>query len=282
MNILYLNFGSRVPEVPALIVNEGAPGGGGPFTCQAYGMVEIYDACDAVVVPYVYGEETQAFVAWATLEMRWRENCGALPVILPYGVGPAESELDEVQAAFDIADLGKSSIEMRPRVLPPVLPWLPPDVFNRIRKTKSLEGMPLLGVLGQRLYTMLEELLNDPDADRETYAYYWCDIGRRLPLSPYDGVTTVQRLADDLLRFHGSGPDAETLRKAPRLEHWRQSARPEYVLEGTVFDHPLLGDCREARTSILFRIDPEAGWARTLNRLYRLGTPLSDEPITHH
>jgi hypothetical protein len=40
--------------------------------------------------------------------------------------------------------------------------------------------------------------------------------------------------------------------------------------------HLLIKDGRFVRTSLLRRYAPEAGWALTLNRYYRLGTSMAD------
>ncbi|MGX7743403.1 DUF6634 family protein [Rhodopseudomonas parapalustris] len=44
-------------------------------------------------------------------------------------------------------------------------------------------------------------------------------------------------------------------------------------LAGEVTDHPLLGS-RKIITSQLWWVDPNARWARTLSRFYRLGRPI--------
>jgi len=45
------------------------------------------------------------------------------------------------------------------------------------------------------------------------------------------------------------------------------------ALAGATTGHPLLGDCPIIRTSELFAIDADRGWARTYSRFYRLGRP---------
>jgi hypothetical protein len=65
----------------------------------------------------------------------------------------------------------------------------------------------------------------------------------------------------------------EALSNAPILERWQvdRSLGPAALI-GFVFGHPLFEGGRYVRTSYLVRIVPEAGWARTRNRLYRLGS----------
>lgn len=82
---------------------------------------------------------------------------------------------------------------------------------------------------------------------------------------------TLRSLADDLERLEaGRGPDPLLLARAPLLEGWSvlESASP--VLAGIVTGHPT---CRPGLivTSMVWRLDPNAGWARTTSRLYRLG-----------
>jgi len=289
MKILFVQFGSGAPEVPAIVLSAGAPetAATGEVAYVSADMLEDADDYDAAVVPYlVGGEETGAFLTWGLLKTRWEENGrkGAMPVLLPYGQWPKECEVDDAWAAFEIAEQAVSSILMRPRVLPPVLPRPTVEMCRRIIESRCVAGMPFFQITGQRLYAMLDCLLNDPDQDRDTYAANWHTIGGRFRLSPYDALPTIGRLLDDLVRFHGGGPDPETLENAPTLYNWRQVPRTEYALEGGLADHPLLGDRRYARTSIIFRMDPEAGWARTLNRLYRLRHPApgNDDDIPRH
>ncbi|MFC3692652.1 DUF6634 family protein [Chenggangzhangella methanolivorans] len=69
----------------------------------------------------------------------------------------------------------------------------------------------------------------------------------------------------------------EALAAAPLLERWfvdRSLGKP--CLVGFVSGHPEIVDGRCVRTSLLLRIAPEAGWARTRNRFYRLGRSLDE------
>ena len=52
------------------------------------------------------------------------------------------------------------------------------------------------------------------------------------------------------------------------------------VLVGSVAGHPQLGDSRMIRTSQLIWLDRNRKWARTWNRVYRLGEPAGDETDT--
>ena len=69
-----------------------------------------------------------------------------------------------------------------------------------------------------------------------------------------------------------AGPSDADLAIAPILSDWKAAISPDgYVmLWGEVTDHPLLCNA-SIHTSQLIAIDPEAGWARTASRWYRLG-----------
>ena len=77
---------------------------------------------------------------------------------------------------------------------------------------------------------------------------------------------------------HASGlsfdePGAEVLSAAPVLDEWCAIHHSESViLIGYVTGHPHLRHRARARTSLVFQIHPEQGWARTWNRYYRLRT----------
>ncbi|MFC3694872.1 DUF6634 family protein [Chenggangzhangella methanolivorans] len=69
----------------------------------------------------------------------------------------------------------------------------------------------------------------------------------------------------------------EALASEPLLDRWlldRSLGVP--CLVGVVTGHPLFPDGRFVRTSRLRRLEPEAGWAQTRNRFYRLGQSLDD------
>ena len=87
--------------------------------------------------------------------------------------------------------------------------------------------------------------------------------------------------------FLGGGePSADELACAPLLENWRatdtqlnneQDSLPMgLVLVGRVTGHPGLGDARSIRTSQLIWLDRKHKWARTWNRIYRLGKRIDD------
>jgi hypothetical protein len=69
-----------------------------------------------------------------------------------------------------------------------------------------------------------------------------------------------------------AGPSDADLAQAPVLSDWKAAISPggHVMLWGEVTDHPLLGNA-SIHTSQLIAIDPEADWARTASRWYRLG-----------
>ncbi|HWL56816.1 MAG TPA: DUF6634 family protein [Paracoccus sp. (in: a-proteobacteria)] len=69
-----------------------------------------------------------------------------------------------------------------------------------------------------------------------------------------------------------AGPSEADLADAPVLSDWKAAISPggHVMLWGEVVDHPLLGNA-SIHTSQLIAMDPEAGWARTASRWYRLG-----------
>lgn len=83
------------------------------------------------------------------------------------------------------------------------------------------------------------------------------------------------------LRAVDETPSAEALAAAPLLDNWffARDMQTSTHLSGEPDNHPELGGGKPILTSILVAMDLEAGWARSFNRLYRLGTPLShDDP----
>ncbi len=92
-------------------------------------------------------------------------------------------------------------------------------------------------------------------------------------------ASRLEALAADLRQLAAVGmPTPEDLSKAPLLEAWAMTSRPVLCLVGTVTGHPML-DGPRCRTSDLWAFAPTVGWARTLNRLYRLGAPRAPMPV---
>lgn len=81
----------------------------------------------------------------------------------------------------------------------------------------------------------------------------------------------LERLARDLRDAAMSNVDLKP--KNPiYLEGWSMTSRDAPALMGHVSGHPTLGTTF-LRTSELYYIDTQSGWARTLSRWYRLGAP---------
>ena len=76
-------------------------------------------------------------------------------------------------------------------------------------------------------------------------------------------------------RLHAASQEA--LVGQPLLERWAvDRSLGRACLVGYVSGHPLIADGRFMRSSLIRRHAPEAGWALTLNRFYRLGTRMED------
>ena len=98
----------------------------------------------------------------------------------------------------------------------------------------------------------------------------------------------VQLKCDFESYMKGEEPSSIELERAPVLENWRavfvNSARGEdplgilLVLVGSVAGHPQHSDGTTIRTSQLIWFDRNRKWARTWNRVYRLGARVNDAP----
>lgn len=90
-------------------------------------------------------------------------------------------------------------------------------------------------------------------------------------------IASLEALARDLRSVIEGTPTtvgwlAEPNLHLPLLDNWRYSTRPTVCLEGMSTGHPLLpGKRRPIRTSELWLISEELGWARTYSRWYLLG-----------
>jgi hypothetical protein len=88
-------------------------------------------------------------------------------------------------------------------------------------------------------------------------------------------IDRLSRLVSDLQAIRdGRSPTTSDLKEAPLLGNWERGTRPAACLFGNVFDHPMLpGMGRSIVTSDLWVLAADHGWARTLSRWYRLGSP---------
>ncbi|HAE54214.1 MAG: hypothetical protein CMI62_05710 [Parvibaculum sp.] len=99
-----------------------------------------------------------------------------------------------------------------------------------------------------------------------------------------DGVLQTTRLSEQLERMKSLCADLEWLRagvirptpeeieRAPLIDDYAFVQRGVAALQGRIIDHPILGTT-SAITSDLHVFAPDLGWARTLSRYYRLGSP---------
>jgi hypothetical protein len=87
------------------------------------------------------------------------------------------------------------------------------------------------------------------------------------------GMPRLVDLLDELERLSTTQPDLEDLRDAPILDRWSAGTGTDGCprLFGRVAGHPLLREGARIYTSPYLQVDPQAGWARTWSRYYRLG-----------
>ncbi|PWL16594.1 hypothetical protein DKP76_16620 [Falsochrobactrum shanghaiense] len=88
-------------------------------------------------------------------------------------------------------------------------------------------------------------------------------------------IETLKALVRDLERLlNGEDPHQSELADAPLINNWDFDRRDAVCLVGTFLDHPRLGRMvPNGITSELWYINPDAGYARTFSRFYRLGKP---------
>lgn len=86
-------------------------------------------------------------------------------------------------------------------------------------------------------------------------------------------VDRLRHLLDDLEQIQaGHHPREADLSKAPTLENWCIAERRTIALAGAVTSHPTVPNGHTVCTSDLWFVAPSLGYARTLNRLYALGS----------
>ena len=84
-------------------------------------------------------------------------------------------------------------------------------------------------------------------------------------------IDAVGQLHQDLLRYSvGELPTDEELEAAPFLLTWQLTQRTVPCIKGLCGKHPTR-DAGFLMSSHAWWVDPTNGWARTQNRLYRLG-----------
>lgn len=91
-------------------------------------------------------------------------------------------------------------------------------------------------------------------------------------------------LQNDMAAYmRGEQPPAEQLTAAPRFSGWvatitrGPSGEYEMTLIGRATGHPYLLDGKDATTSPILWLDRKGRWARSQNRLWKLGEPAGEE-----
>ncbi len=88
-------------------------------------------------------------------------------------------------------------------------------------------------------------------------------------------LATQASLVADLRRYlDEGGPSPAELEEAPRMEGWSLVASAGgVIIAGTISRHPRLGSNRIGHTAQIAALAHDGTWARSLNRLWKLGTP---------
>lgn len=106
-----------------------------------------------------------------------------------------------------------------------------------------------------------------------------------------DDIDATSRLKPDFESYlKGEEPTPLELTCAPLLESWRATVVHQFtrerdslplllVLVGRVSGHPRLTDGSTIHTSQLIWLDRKHKWARTWNRVYRLGERANEELV---
>jgi hypothetical protein len=112
-------------------------------------------------------------------------------------------------------------------------------------------------------------------------------IGNQEDMSIEENEAEAQLRREFESYLKGQEPSLLELEGAPLLENWRTAMmqfkrrgdplRMILVLVGSVAGHPQHADSRTIRTSQLIWLDRNRKWARTWNRVYRLGERASIE-----
>src|ERR1700732_925503 len=88
----------------------------------------------------------------------------------------------------------------------------------------------------------------------------------------------LEQLTHDLQCLKSvQSPTEEILHASPLLDEWSFGFTPSPCLIGTLYGHPMLGNCRSVHTSELVLIDPGRRWARTWSKFYRLGSQMREQ-----
>ncbi len=85
----------------------------------------------------------------------------------------------------------------------------------------------------------------------------------------------LQALCSDLAKIAGGYQPVAELADAPFLDNYAGTFRMAPCLTGIIHGHPTVRG-PAVLTSDLWVYAPELGWARTLNRFYRLGRPMAE------
>ncbi len=207
----------------------------------------------------------------AARPMPWLLGCGRS------GGGPALVGFTETMQALLTADAGPVPAGILPLTLP---------LLSRGEAASLLAGRPwpwLLrsGVLLTAALRAVAAAPSAPDIDPVAFAeILGAGDPTRITADERDEPERLRDLADALQAIRdGHPPTPEELATAPVLDDWVRTTRPVRILEGRSYGHPSIPSGRLVRTSEVYATDGRT-YARTLSRLYRLGTPAQGETAT--
>lgn len=105
---------------------------------------------------------------------------------------------------------------------------------------------------------------------------FMIDGDRRIVGDLVAQIARLKALILDLERFaNGELPTSVELQAAPLINPYTMTIRTSSCLVGGNAGHPCCKG-RAIRTSDLWVLAPQLGWARTFSRLYRLGEPVRE------
>ncbi len=105
---------------------------------------------------------------------------------------------------------------------------------------------------------------------------FWKSRWTNAPEGQSTAADAAEAFCDYVIDLAMRLPGEEELQAVPLIEHWcalriNLAVGIHPCLIGHVTGHPRLRNGARTITSTLIRVEPTEGWARTWNRLYRLG-----------
>jgi len=200
------------------------------------------------------------------------------------GGAPAAAAFTDAMAACLAPAPGLPALPaLQARFFPVALPWV-----SRAEMSALAGGvvMPSLLRAAVLLAAALQAAADAPHASKlDPQDFAARTSGGDPTLVTRDSRTIPERLrdlADALQALHdGIGPSENELAAAPVLQDWTVESRTVRALAGHVAGHPDFPSGRLITTSEIYASDGQT-YARTLSRMYRLGTPAKGAATLAH